>query len=326
MQTRIDDEDAIIGAAEPASKFKADLVKLNESFMKASQTYTRTKYDEFVSEWLKQDAAIAELIRKLECAVWCWHCILDCYVCPLLNELHYAEKWLYDDGKMYTEVHDLYDLQYWRQQDLAVKKRRFERIDSVMKAWGNPAETIGKALTANKSLIETASKLIGSEPGKAIYDVFLRLVPMHLAIAPPAPDIDTTNKTGPDTTTKIDVKYTEFCKCDQGTPDPCCGLDVGEWSLRQRLIGPQPYLIDPSDYPKLICCLLDQRYSPAKKAWQKAETALAAVGSRIARFEAQLKDGWVKTFETSAKGAIPSVINCCDYERDQTEQKSSQRH
>ena len=69
MQTRIDDEDAIIGAAEPASKFKADLVKLNESFMKASQTYTRTKYDEFVSEWLKQDAAIAELIRKLECAV-----------------------------------------------------------------------------------------------------------------------------------------------------------------------------------------------------------------------------------------------------------------
>lgn len=319
LEEMIEEQDAVIRAAEPANKFRADLVKLLENARKASQAFTRDKYQELLTEWLKQDLAIAELVRKLECAVWCWPCILDCHVCPLLNELHYAEIWLYGDGKLPTEVHNLYDLQYWHQQDLAMKKRRFERIDSVMKAWGNPMETIGKALAANRAVIEAAGKSIGPDPGKAIYDVFLRLLPTHLAIAPPADA-----EAEPNTTTKIDKKYTQLCKCDQGTPNICCGVDLGEWSLRQRLIGPQPFLIDPTLYFEFICCLVKDRYRPAKQALDLAEANLASVASRIARYEAQLKDGWAKNFETAAKGAIPSVINCCDYKKDETKEKSLQ--
>lgn len=320
LEDLIAQQTAGIVAADQANRFKADLEKLLENAKKSHQAYTRDTYENLVEEWLRQDAAIAELLRKLECTVWCWRCILDCYVCPLLNDLHYAEKWLYDDGKLYAEAHNLYDLQYWHSRDKAAKKRRFDRIDNVMKAWGSPtdandwvspAETIGKALNTNRGLIEDAGKVLGTEPGKAIYDVFLRLVPLHLAIAPPA---------GSDWVTKIDKRYTEFCECNQGAPDACCGPDVGELSLRQRLIGPQPYLIDPNNYYTLICCLVENRYAPAKEALNKAEAELAAVGRRIAGYEDQLKggkDGWVKKFSDDAKTAIPRVIDCCDYERDE---------
>lgn len=302
---------AEIVLAASADALKKDLEKVLASAKAAAAKYTRDKYEQLVAEWLKQDAAIAELIRKLVCAVPCWRCIIDCYVCPLLNDLHYAEKWLYDDGTLYTNVHDLYDLQYWYTRDKGAKQRRFNRIDGVLKAWQDPATTIDKVLTSDKALIEAAGKLIGTEAGKAIYDVFLRLVPLHLAIAPPA-DVDTT--------TKIDEKFTKFCECDQGTPDYCCGPDAGEWSLRQRLVGPQPYLIDPNDYFKLICCLVEKRYLPSKNALSKADTDLTSVTNRIARYEKQLADGLnpdsPDSLEKKAKAAIPSVIDCCDYEQD----------
>lgn len=306
---------AEIVAAENAEKFKKDLESLLEKAKAASQDYTRDKYEKLVEEWLKQDAAIAELIRKLVCAVPCWRCILDCFVCPLLNELHYAEKWLYDDGKLYTEVNDLYDLRYWHTRDKEVKERTFNRIKNVLTAWEKPAQTIEKALNDNRALAEAAGKVIGSEPGKAIYDVFLRLIPMHLAIAPPA---------GADTMTKIDERFAKFCECNQGTPDDCCGPDVGVLSLRQRLVGPQPYLIDPNAYFTLVCCLVEKRYGPAKDLLSKAQTDLADVENKIARYKSQLEDG-LKNLEKTAKGAIPSVIDCCDYEpHDDDEQQTSQ--
>lgn len=314
LENLIDKQQGEIGAADKAKAFKAELEALLAKAKAAAQDYTRDKYKKLVEEWVKQDAAIAELIRKLVCAAPCWRCILDCHICPLLYELYYAEKKLYDDGKLYSDVHDLYDLQYWHKRDRDAKERRFNRIKSVIAAWEKPAQTIEKALNDNKALIDAISKLIGSEPGKAIYDVFFRLVPLHLAIAPPK---------GPDTTTRIDKKFTQFCDCHEWPPDDCCGPNVGEWSLRQRLIGPQPYLIDPNDYFKVICCLVEKRYGPAKDAWSKAETDLAAVEGQIARAKAQLEDG-LKNFEKTAKGAIPSVIDCCDYEKDDEQQKSSQ--
>lgn len=292
--------------AANADALKKELEKLLGTAKAAALKYTRDAYDGFVKEWLKQDVLIAELIRKLVCTVPCWRCILDCYVCPLLNELHYAEKWLYDDGKQSREIYNLYDLQHWHKQDRDAKQRLFNRIEAVLKAWQDPFKTIGDALTANRALHEAASRVIGTEPGKAIYDVFLRLVPLHLAIAPPA---------GEGTTTKIDRKFTHFCPCDKGKPVPCCGPDVGELSLQQRLIGPQPYLIDPNEYFPLICCLVDKRYVPAKGALSKADTELANVTGKITRLEKQLADGLkADAFEKAAKAAIPSVIDCCEYE------------
>ncbi|HKY41571.1 MAG TPA: hypothetical protein VJM50_00645 [Pyrinomonadaceae bacterium] len=283
-----------------------ELNKLLETAKKASQAYTPDKYDDLVERWRKADVEIAELIRKLVCAVPCWKCILDCYVCPLLNDLHQKQKWLYDDDKLITTANDLYDLQYWHTRDRGWKARRLARIKEVLKAWETPALTIDKVLNDNKALIESLGPFIGPQPGKAIYAVFLVLIPRHLAIAPPATSLELT--------TTIDKKYTEFCPCDGGTPDNCCGPDVGELSFRQRLIGPLPYLIKPNAYFDLICCLVRKRYTPATLELGKADADLAAVNAQIARYEKAIGEGWKPDFEKNAE-AIPKDINCCDYEK-----------
>ncbi len=292
--------------AEKATKFKTELEDVLKQAKLASQKYTRTKYDELVKQWVEQDAAIALLIQRLVCIVPCWRCVIECYICPLLNELQYSEQWLYDDGKLYTDVHDLYDLQYWHTRDKQAKERRLGWIQNVLNAWTKPlpAETIENTLKANKELINAISGAMGGNSPKAIYDVFLKLVPRHLAIAPPE---------GTPWKTKIDKEYTEFCPCDDGDPDDCCGPDVGRMRLRDRLIGPLPYLIDPNDYYTLVCCIVDKRLKPAKEDATKAESELNSVNARITLHTTTLAN-WTKTFEDDAKGAIPSEIDCCDYD------------
>jgi hypothetical protein len=304
---------ASIAAAEKAGKFKDDLAKLLDSAKKASQEYTKDKHDALVDKWVEADGQIADLIRKLVCVVPCWRCVIECHVCPPINDIKMAEKWLYGDGTLYADVHNLYDLQYWLTRDRDAKERLFNRIKAVLDVWAAPAKTLEAALQANKGLIVAAGTLLNSDPGKAVYDVFLKLVPLHLAIAPPK---------GPDWQTKIGKEYTQFCDCDTGTPDDCCGPDVGVWSVRQRITGPQPYLIDPNDYFKLICCLVQKRYGPAREALGKADADLAAVQSQIARYKAQIDA--VKDFEKNTRPTVPSAIDCCDYERHDSDGKPSQ--
>ena len=302
-------------AGDKAKGFKSDLEKFLEKARAAGQDYTKDKFDKLVKQWAEQDAAIAELIRKLVCAVPCWRCILECYVCPLIDNLRMTEESLYGDGTLYTEVHNLYDLLYWHTRDKEIKERRLGRIQKVLTAWEKPAQTISAILNEDQALIDAAGKTLTSDAGKVIYDVFLRLVPKHLAIAP---------SSGSAWKTKIGKEYTEFCACDKGKPDDCCGPDVGEWSLRQRLIGPQPYLVDPNDYLAIICCLIEHRYGPAQEALAKAEADLASVESRIQRYKDQIEKG-LQSLEKDAKGVIPTVIDCCNYVPDQGEAKSSQR-
>jgi len=305
---------AEIAAAEKAKAFKADLEALLGKAKTASQDYTQENYEKLRKRWVDQDSDIEKLIHNLVCAVPCWRCVIECHICPLINDLYADQQWLYGDGTLYTDVHNLYDLQYWHTRDKEKKERSFNRIKSVLAVWEKPAQTIDKILTDNAKLISDTGKLLGSEPGKVVYDVFLRLVPMHLAIAPPSGSAWTTN---------ILKEYTDFCPCDKATPDDCCGPDVGEWSLRQRLIGPQPYLVDPNDYFKLVCCLVEKRYEPAKNALGKAEADLATVDDKIKSLKAQIENG-LKSFDKDAKGAIPSVINCGDYESNETDSKFKQ--
>lgn len=310
LETLIAAQAEEIAKADKAKAFKTDLEALLGKAKTATQDYTRAKYEKLAKQWAEEDAAIAELIRKLVCALPCWKCVIECYICPLLNELHIAEKWVYGDGTHCTDVHDLQDLLYWRTRDKEAKERTFTRIKNVLAAWEKPAATIEKALADDQALIDSASKVIGTEPSKAVYDVFLRLVPMHLAIAPPK---------GSAWTTKIAKEYTEFCDCDKGKPDACCGPDVGELRFRDRLIGPQPYLIDPNKYYDIICCLVLKRYSPAKDALGEAEAAWLTIDNDIKRSKALIENG-LKSFEKDAKAAVPTVIDCCDHEKkDQTE-------
>jgi hypothetical protein len=244
----------------------------------------------------------------------CWRCVIECHVCSLLNELHYAEQRLYgDDAVQMISVRNLNDLLYWHTRNKDVLERRFNRIKSVLAAWEKPAQTIDKILADDAKLISDANKALGSD-AKVVYDVFLRLVPMHLAIAPPS---------GSGWVTRIGREFTQFCDCDIGIPDDCCGPDVGVWSLRQRLIGPQPYLIDPNFYFEVICCLVKQRYGPAKEALAKAEADLVTTDNLIKRTKTQIDDG-LKSFDKDARGAIGSVIDCDIYEQDKAQPTSSQ--
>jgi hypothetical protein len=327
LEDMIAKQAAEIAAAEKAKVFKADLEALLGKARTAAQEYTRDKYDKLVKQWVEEDIALAELVRKLVCAVPCWRCVIDCHVCPLLNALHEADAWLYGDGDLYgtlyTEVHNLYDQQYWLTRDLEAKTTRLSRIQAVLGVWDKPSQAIEKILNDNKSAIEAAGKALGSAAGRVVFDVFVKIGPLHLAIAPPA---DSGYTTG------IAKEYTEFCTdCDKGDPDNCCGPDVGRLSFRRQLIGPRPYLIDPNDYFKLICCLVENRYSPAKDAVAKAEAELAAVNSKIARYKAQVPNGmkgdqFLTAFEKDALASIPSVIDCCDYEHEEPEPESKQSY
>jgi hypothetical protein len=295
---------AELAKADKLKTFKADVDALLTKAQAAKQDYTHAAYEKLVKQWVDEDAAIVELIRKLVCALPCWRCIIECYVCPLLDDLHNAEQWLYGDGTQYDKVHNLYDLEYWRDRDRDVKQRRWDQIKAVLAVWEKPAQTIAKNLTDDQALIDAINKSMITDPGRAVYDVFLKLVPMHLATAPPK---------GSPWTTKIGKEYTEFCKCDVGEPDACCGPDVGKLSLRALLIGPQPYLIPPHEYIRMICCLVEKRYEPAKQALSQAEADWSAIDTQIKTLRDKITNG-LKSLEKDAKGAIPTAINCCDYD------------
>lgn len=317
IEKLIEQQTTEIAAAEQATKLKADLTALLDATKRGSESYTRDEFDSLIHLWVKLDSDIAELLRTLECKADCWKCVIECNVCPLLHELHYAEKWLYDDGQSYMHVADLYDLQYWHAKDLAAKERRYARINDVMTAWATPADTIKQIINDNRALHDEAIGIVGKEPGKVIYDVFFRLVPLHLAVAPPRDS---------EWETKIDKHFTHFCKCGHGMHDHCCGPDVGELTMRQRLTGPQPYLIDPAEYLKLICCLVEKRWTPARIARDKANLEKAAVDNRIARYLGNITGDWKATFEKAARAAIPSVIDCCDYEPDRDSASQSRAY
>jgi hypothetical protein len=293
--------------ADKATQFKGQLDDLLKEAKAASQKYTRTKYDELVKRWVEQDVNISMLLSRLVCIVPCWRCVIECYVCPLLTQLRDAEILLYDNDKLYGDVNDLYDLQYWHTRDKGIKDRRVARIEAVLNVWTDepgPAGTIENVLNETKELAGAISTAMGKEPAKALYDAFFKLIPRHLAIAPPATLVKT----------KIEEEFTQFCGCDLGEPDDCCGPDVGKLTFRQRLVGPLPYLVDPNEYYKLICCIVEQRFEPAKKAAWTAESALASVTARIATLTERLGPQWKTMFETDAKGAIPGEIDCCDYD------------
>ncbi|HSK62365.1 MAG TPA: hypothetical protein VK893_00940, partial [Pyrinomonadaceae bacterium] len=76
----ITDKASKLAGAEKDKAFKADLEALLTKANAAKQEYTRDKYEKLVKQWVEQDEQIAELIRKLVCALPCWRCVIECYV------------------------------------------------------------------------------------------------------------------------------------------------------------------------------------------------------------------------------------------------------
>lgn len=300
-----------LATAEKTKTFKADLEALLAAAKKAGDAYTKDKFEDLIKEWIRQDIEIARLLDVLTCKYDCWQSVIDCYVCKQVYDIRKAELLLYGDGALYADVHTLYDEQYWHTRNKDAKQRTFDRIKGVLLAWQTIAGGIGTALTDNAGILKDAASNLGTQPGKVLYDLLMRVVPLHLAIAPPK------DPNHPNWTTRIGKEFTKLCECDTGTPDDCCGPDVGLQSIRQRIVGPQPYLIDPNAYFDVICCLVKKRYEPAKDALDQAEVKLLEVEAKIKAAKAKLdliKEPTKKEFEKAVRPGVPAAIDCCDFE------------
>src|SRR5687768_7594856 len=172
----ISDKASKLAAAEKDKAFKTDLEALLTKANTAKGEYTRDKYEKLAKQWVEQDEQICELIRKLVCALPCWRCVIECYVCPVINRIVEAEARLKWDPKNYPEAFNHYDLVNWHTRDKAVKEARFNRIRSVLAAWEKPAQSIEKNLADNAKLIADANKAIGTDASKVAFDVFMKLV------------------------------------------------------------------------------------------------------------------------------------------------------
>jgi hypothetical protein len=301
LDTLIHAQDKLLKEAERAKTFKAALEELLGKAKAARQAYTRDKYEDFKKRWDRQDQEIVGAIDTVICNVKCWWCVIECEICPLLYKIRELELQL--DGPpdaLIGSVGSERDLEYWHQRNVFFRTQVFERIKAVLNAWNDPAASIEKVLTDNDKLIKS---IRSKEPSETILDVFFKLIPLHLAIAPRP------------VSSRIDRKYIDLCgECDEGVPDDCCGPDVGVLSARQRLTDLQAYIVDPDQYFGILCCIAENRYLPAKDLLAKAESDLAAVQGRIASLTADLERRKKSLFE-DYRANIVTPIDCDRYRK-----------
>jgi hypothetical protein len=318
----------VVTKADRAKAFVEELTEILGKVTAAQADYTQVRYAALLDTWTKQDTAIAELIRKLVCAVPCWDCLLDCNLCPQLVEIRALEERLNGTGPLTKKVYSLIDLLAWHERNVWNMQARVDRIKRVLSAWEKPADALADALDKNQTLIDDTSKIIATDPAKAIFDVFMTLVPRHWAIRPIGK-----LKSG-EVKTAILPKYLDFCDCtdeacehgdkstddqraqhqrtqqrnepkddceeeepdpnrcdcDDGVPDDCCGPDVGVLSLRVRLLPPLPYLVEPAKFPDIICCLTRERLAPASDQLATAQADRAATAAEIERVTKAITD------------------------------------
>jgi hypothetical protein len=291
----------MIAAADKLKPLKAELEAIQTKAKAASVEYTQEKWKELCELWKERDCCIVQIIKRLECSIPNWDCLTKCYLCPLLHELHVAEQKLGDSSTaLPCDCSNLYNLKYWAERNRVIALRQLQQISDVLKVWDKPVAALEKALAENAKLIQDIEKALGLGDPKVIYDIFVKLIPRHLAMAP----VDG------DTKTKIDCKYIDFCCFDSGDPDTCCGPNVGRLSLRERLIGPMPYLIDPKEFAPMICRLAQNRYLPAMNNAASAEGFFVGVEDQIRREKTRIEKG-LKDFEADAKSRLPSKSESC---------------
>ncbi|QDT98554.1 alanine-zipper protein [Gimesia aquarii] len=338
-----------INKAKSAEKAKKELEAIQKSAETAIKDYTTEAHKSFILLWEEQDKDIQKLLNKVEC-IPNWKCIIECYICPLLNELYFVaqelngdplnychccerknvsdtcseektkceqyQSYLNDDPNYRQFSKELaknhYDLLHWLERDLAQKNRTYELVSNVLQAWMNPNKSLKDLLQANSELIKKCNDEWCSRTTHIVYDIFVQLLPLHFAIRPR----DKNNKKWPDGKKPTVIQkefydlYAHLC-CDEGQPIDCCNVNVGEPSIRDRLIGTQPYIVDPSEYYELICCLTKHRYLKAQEAMAKAQAALDAQKKRIEDLNKFIsKDAG--TLAKIAYDLIPLEVGPCD--------------
>jgi hypothetical protein len=314
LENLIKSQAKLIKEADSAKDFVDELTEQQKKAAAAKLEYTQAKYKDLVQMWKDQDKAIADLIKTLVCAVRCWSCLLECRLCPLLYEIRALEIRLNGTGELTNKVFSLRDLECWQERNRDARQAVFDRIGAVMAAWESPAKTLADALEKNGNLIKETLKIVASDPATAVYDVFMRIVPLHWAIRPRKKSSNAPEaKYVMDGTSAIDPKYIDICKCYDNPADDCCGPDAGEMKLRDRLVGPQPFLVDPGEYLEIICCLATERYHPAKDMLAAAEGDLAGTKAEIERTTQLIKDK-TDSIADRFKAELGNPIDCEKYE------------
>jgi hypothetical protein len=316
-----------VSKGERAKKFKTELEALLGKVKAATLDYTADSYKDLVERWKQEDEAIVCLIRSIKCALPCWWCVIECELCPLLNDIVKLESKLsgefktcdgpeQEQSKQSTTTEgeqpcltSLYDLRHWWWREKLRRTALFDHVASVMRAWETPFKTIDGILKANADIIKAATAALGidqkKDASKILFDVFFRLVPQHMAIAP---------RQSPETTTGIAKKYLELCCCDNSpTLHDCCGVIIRLPTVRDRIIGPLPYLIPPAQYANLICCLAQNVYQPAKDQAAEAESQYGALDTEVKAIEAAIP-AQLKSLAVDAKTRMSKTIECKDYQ------------
>jgi hypothetical protein len=303
----------LVKQGDRAKTFVDELTEIQGKVASAQADYTQARYKDLLKMWWEQDKLIADLGQKLICGVPCWECLLECRLCPQLTEIRKLEDELNGTGSLTTQVFSLIDLQFWHQRNVTQMQERVHRIERVLSAWEKPSDTLGDVLDKNGKLIDDTQKIIATDSAKAVYDFFMTLVPKHWAIRPrgvkPKPEKASPS---PEKTSDIPEKFITICKCDDGKPDVCCGPDVGIQSLRDRLLGPLPYLVDPAEVSRIICCIATERLGPASDQLATAQADLAAKTDLIAQVTKLIADK-TASIEATFKAELGNPIDCSKY-------------
>jgi hypothetical protein len=77
-----------------------ELTAIQAKVTSAQANYTQDRYDDLKELWGKQDESLAELIRKVVCAVCCWECLLECRLCNQLTKIRRLEERLKGPGDL----------------------------------------------------------------------------------------------------------------------------------------------------------------------------------------------------------------------------------
>jgi hypothetical protein len=290
----------LVRQADRAKALVEELTEIQGKVAAAKVDYTQKRHADLRKLWEEQDKLIAALAEKVKCSVPCWECLISCRLCPQLTEIRNLEDRLNGTGQLTGNVYSLLDLQFWHQRNVTQMELRVKRIKDVLAAWENPSATLGDALDKNGKLLESLPALLATDAAKAIFDIFMNLVPRHLAIRPR------------DLATTIKDKFVDICSCPEGAPDDCCGPDVGILTLRERLVGLLPYIVDPAKLSPIVCCLTKERLEPASNQLADAQANLAAVTAEIEQTTKLITD---KTagLEAAFTAELPNPIDCGPY-------------
>jgi hypothetical protein len=281
---------------------QVELLAFLQKARSAADDYTAQKYNELVGRWIDQDGRITKLVAGLDQRDD-WQqsipavCALFTAIQEVVDRLEgcppdepptanaqqaaadaAAKAATQDESSKLGLYADRATLQTRRDRE----KRALARVRLELAAWEKPAQTLEKILNEHFKLIEECTKLAGRADAALAYDVFFKLVPVHLHITPK----DATSTVKPlEAVLKLVKPEVKDCT---------------DAAIRQ--LAPQPRLIKPSAYP--------QQVDLVAKAMNTAIAALAEAEGEVKKNEDAINrnlralDYKKKSLDKDARGAL----------------------